>query len=135
MTFLLDTNVISELQRTRRNAGVQTWWNSDPARDSALSAVTIGEIERGLAKLMPRNPVRARELRGWLDETLELFAGCIISLDQRVAQEWGRMSADRSRAIADTMIAATAKVHDLTLVTRNTRDVEGLGIRVLNPFS
>lgn len=135
MTFLLDTNVIPELQRPRRDAGVETWWHSAPARDCALSVVTVGEIERGISGLTSRHPGRAQRLRSWLDETLELFAGRIIPIDQQVAQEWGRLSADRSRPVADTMIAATAKVHDLILVTRNVRDVDGLGVRVLNPFS
>lgn len=133
--FLLDTNIISETRLSRRNPGLAQWWARADPDELFLSAVSLGEIARGIEQLRVRDVSRAEALSVWLGELRDLFSDRIVSLDESIAIEWGRSSADRSRPVIDTMIAATARVRGMTLVTRNIRDVEGLGVRVLNPFS
>jgi len=135
MTFLLDTNAISETSRRRRNPGFERWWTEAVPSSLFLSSLTLGELVRGVHGLRIPDPIRRKRLEEWFAEFQDVFVDRILPVTDQVASEWGRMSVDRSRPIADTLLAATAKVHDLTLVTRNVRDVAGLDIRVLNPFS
>jgi predicted nucleic acid-binding protein len=135
MTWLVDTNVISEIRKGPRcHPSVASWWAAVEDRDLFLSALTLGEIRKGIESVRPRDPVKAGALERWLREVSDVFGARVIGVDPAVADAWGRMSASRSVPVIDALLAATAQVHDLVLVTRNTADVSGLGVRTLNPF-
>lgn len=135
MTWLVDTNVISEIRKGPRcHPSVASWWAAVEDRDLFLSALTLGEIRKGIESVRPRDPVKARALERWLREVSDVFGARIIGVDPAVTDAWGRMSASRSVPVIDALLAATAQVHDLVLVTRNTADVSGLGVRTLDPF-
>ena len=135
MTWLIDTNIISEVRKGPRcHPAVAAWWAGVEDRDLFLSALTLGEIRKGIEGVRPRDPGRAAALEGWLAEVVDAFGPRVLGVDAAVAETWGRISALRSVPVVDALLAATARVHDLGLVTRNTADVEGLGVRVLNPF-
>jgi predicted nucleic acid-binding protein len=135
MTWLIDTNVISEIRKGPQcHPSVASWWAAVEDRDLFLSALTLGEIRKGIESVRPRDPVKAGALERWLREVSDVFGARIIGVDPAVADAWGRMSASRSVPVIDALLAATAQVHDLVLVTRNTADVSGLGVRTLNPF-
>jgi len=135
MTWLVDTNVISEIRKGAScHPSVAAWWARVEDRDLFLSALTLGEIRRGIEGVRNRNPARASALERWLLDVSNAFGARIIGVDPAVADVWGRMSAARSVPVIDALLAATAQVHDLVLVTRNTTDVSGLGVKTLNPF-
>ena len=135
MTWLIDTNIISEVRKGPRcHPAVAAWWAGVEERELFLSALTLGEIRRGIEALRPRNAAGAATLDFWLTELRESFGPRILSLDAATAEAWGHMAARRSVPVIDALLAATALVHDLTLVTRNMTDVAGLGVRVRNPF-
>lgn len=135
MTWLVDTNIISEIRKGERcHPGVAAWWAEVEERDLFLSVLTLGEIRRGIEGVRHRDPAKAVALERWLRDVSDAFGARIIGLDLGVADAWGRMSAARSVPVIDALLAATAQVHDLVLVTRNTADVSGLGVRTLNPF-
>ena len=135
MSWLIDTNVISEVRRgTRCHAAVAAWWASVDDRDLFLSVLSLGEIRKGCEAVRPRDAGRAAMLERWLADIAAAFGSRVLGVDDKVAHAWGRMSAARTVPVIDALLAATALVHDLTLVTRNTGDVEGLGGKVLNPF-
>jgi len=132
--FLVDTNVVSELAKPRPDSQVQRW--ASVQMDTAfMSTVTIGEIIKGIERL-PSGKRRSL-LEFWLAAfTSSAFKARLISIDELVAAEWGRISATVRRTLpcADSLLAATARVHDLTVATRNERDFADLGVRVLNPW-
>jgi len=135
LKFLIDTNVISELRKADRcNPGVSTWYASVTDDDVCLSVLVLGEIRKGLEQLRARDPAQARALEEWLSNVTTAFGDRALPVDSAVADEWGRLNAIRPVAVIDGLLAATAKVHGLTLVTRNETDVRGLGASVLNPF-
>ena len=101
----------------------------------ALSVVTIAELERGVRLALRRHPDLEPQLRQWLAKTTTAYRARILPITRAVAMNWGALSAQRSRPVLDTFIAATALVHDLVVVTRNVRDFEDTGVRVLNPWS
>lgn len=133
--LLLDTNVVSELQRTRRAPTVDRWWHTVADESLYLSVLTLGEIERGITRLRTRDTARADALARWTEAVRDRFDTRILPVDDDVALCWGSFSADRSRSVIDTLLAATAVVNRMTLVTRNVRDFEGLPVRLLNPFN
>lgn len=135
MSYLIDTNVISEIRKGNRCDPVVADWWADIAEDQIyLSALVIGEIRKGVELARARDPQKAAVLERWLDEVTSSFADRILSVSTDVAEEWGRMNAVRPVPVIDALLAATAKVNGLTLVTRNEADVAGLGAEVLNPF-
>ncbi len=135
MTYLIDTNVISELRKGARcDPHVFRWYAGVGEEELFLSALVLGEIAKGADLLRSREPGKARAIDRWLGEVERAFVGRILSIDVRVAMEWGRMSALRVVPVIDGLLAATAKVHSHILVTRNVKDVAGLGAGVLNPF-
>ena len=135
MTWLIDTNIISEVRKGPRcHPAVAAWWSSVEDRDLFLSTLTIGEIRKGVETIRARDPEKARALDTWLQAILHAFGPRILSVDAAVAESWGRISAIRSVPVVDALLAATASAHGLVLVTRNATDVAGLGVRVLNPF-
>ncbi|MCP5366776.1 MAG: type II toxin-antitoxin system VapC family toxin [Hyphomicrobiales bacterium] len=135
MTYLIDTNVISEVRKGRRcDARVAAWYDSLGDADLFLSVLVLGEIRRGVERIRRRDPAQARALEDWLAAVRAAFGDRVLPVDGAVAEEWGRMGAARPVSTVDGLLAATAKVHGLTLATRNTADVAGLGADVLNPF-
>lgn len=135
MSYLIDTNVISEVRKgTHCDVHVFTWYASIADEDIFLSTLVLGEIRKGVERARPRDPSKAAALERWLREVKVAFQGRVLGIDGAVADQWGWMSAIRSVPIIDGLLAATALTHGLTLVTRNDRDVAGLGATVLNPF-
>ena len=137
--FLLDTNVISEYSRREMpHPGVVKWIQTTPESLQYVSVLTLAEIETGI--LRKDDGKRKRELQRWLDEDLQFrFAGRVLSFDQRVASRWAKLIAallDKGRPLPtlDSQLAATALAHELTLVTRNTRDFDGAGVSIVNPW-
>lgn len=135
MTWLVDTNIISEVRKgSRCHLAVAAWWSRVEDRDVFLSTLTIGEIRRGVEAVRTRDLDKARAPEAWLQAIMQAFGPRILGIDAAVAESWGRISAIRSVPVVDALLAATASVHGLILVTRNATDVAGLGVRVLNPF-
>lgn len=135
MSFLLDTNVLSEIRKGKNcDVNVRQWWDSTVASDFYLSVIVAGEIYRGIEKLMMTNPAMARKFQNWLVSVVQEFEGRTLAIDLKTAEIWGRLSSKRTLPLADGLLAATALAHDLTLVTRNTKDIRGTGVRYLNPF-
>jgi predicted nucleic acid-binding protein len=135
VNYLLDTNIISEIRKGPRcNPKVAAWYDSVGDAEVYLSVLVLGEIRKGLERARRSNPTQARALENWLAAIRTSYADRILSIDHTIADEWGRMSARRSVSTIDALLAATAKVNGMTLVTRNTIDVDNLGVKVLNPF-
>jgi toxin FitB len=132
--YLLDTNVVSELRRARPHGAIVAWLESVGDKDLHLSAVTIGEIQAGIEIAREQDQDKAAEIEAWLEQVAETYN--ILGMDSATFRSWARLMHRRSdRLIEDAMIAATATVHGLILVTRNVRDFEGLGVRTFNPFN
>jgi toxin FitB len=133
--FLLDTNVIAELRKgARANLHVRAWFESLDAEAIVLSVLTIGEIRRGIESVRRRDPVAARALERWLRRLVAEHGDQILPVDLPVAEEWGRLNVPDPLPVIDALLAATAKVHGLTLVTRNVKDVARTGVELMNPF-
>jgi toxin FitB len=136
VSFLIDTNIISEVRKNARcDRTVAVWYASIDDSDLYLSVLVTGEIRRGIELARRRDPAKAAALEGWLNEVDAAFGDRILPIDRPVTDEWGRMSAQRPIPVVDGLLAATAKVHRMTLVTRNDADIAGLGADVLNPFN
>jgi len=135
VSYLIDTSIISEVRKGARcDANVSAWYASIADEDLFLSTLVLGEIRRGVELARSRDPGKAAALERWLREVEIAFEGRVLGIDSAVADQWGRMSAIRPVPVIDGLLAATASINDLTLVTRNDRDVAGLGATVLNPF-
>jgi predicted nucleic acid-binding protein len=131
--YLLDTNVVSELRRARPHGAVVAWLESAREEDLHLSAVTIGEIQAGIEITREQDQAKATEIEAWLEQVAETYN--ILSMDARTFRSWARLVHRKpDRLIEDAMIAATATVHGLTVVTRNVRDFDRLGVAAFNPF-
>jgi predicted nucleic acid-binding protein len=133
LSFLLATNAVSEIRRGR-DVQVRAWADAVDDADLHLSVMTLGEIRTGIDRLRTHDAAQADAFARWLGELRTRFAGRILSIDARVADRWGRLNAAVSRNTVDSLIAATAHVHDLTVVTRNTKDFQGCDVPVLNPW-
>ena len=135
MRYLLDTNVISEISKGEQSDhNVITWYESIRPDSLCLSVLVIGEIRAGVEKLRLRQAERAAAFERQLVLVIDLFADRIIGIDRRIAEQWGRLNARQGRPAVDGLLAATALVHRLILVTRNARDFAETGVEVLNPF-
>jgi predicted nucleic acid-binding protein len=135
VSYLIDTNVISEIRKGDRcNRQVASWYASIEDVEIYLSVLVLGEIRRGVERARAKEPARARALDRWLAVLQDSFADRILPIDNEVADAWGRMSAMRSVPAIDALLAATAKVHRMTLVTHNVSDFADLGADLLNPF-
>ena len=131
--YLLDTNIVSELRRVRPHGAVLAWLKRVNDDDLHLSAVTIGEIQAGIEITRERDQTKAAELEAWLEQVARSYN--VLSMDAPTFREWARLIHRKpDDLIEDAMIAATATVHNLTIVTRNVRDFERFKVRTLNPF-
>lgn len=135
MTYLLHADVISELRRRAPDLRVIAWFAGTDGTELHLSALVIGEIRRGIERLRPRAEVRAAALEAWSDGLGREFAERVLPVSRAVADRWGRLGAGDPVPVADGLLAAIAQVHDLTLVTRDTRRLRSAGVRLLDPFA
>jgi toxin FitB len=133
LSFLLDTNVVSEIRRGR-DQYVRAWVEGVEDVDLHLSVLTLGEIRKGIELLRGRDPAQAEVFASWLDELGTRFSDRIVPIDARIAEEWGRLNATAPRNTVDSLIAASARVRGFTVVTRNTRDFEDCSVEVLDPW-
>ena len=132
--YLLDTNALSALRSPKRSPAVADWLREISEERFFLSVVTLGEIERGITSAEVREPRFARDLRGWIDSTVLLFADRLLPFGAEESRVWGRLSVKLGYDGSDLQIAATALVHNAVVVTGNTRHFESTGVAVENPF-
>jgi len=136
VSFLVDTNVVSELRKGRRASTKVRGWIASVADDELyLSVLVIGELRQGIEGLRRRDPNTATTLERWLRELVESYEDRVLPVDAAVADQWGRLSVPDPISAVDGLLAATALVHHLTLVTRNVRDLQRTGVKHLDPFA
>ena len=135
MTWLVDTNVVSELRkRERADRRVVGWFRQRQSRELYISVLTISELRRGVMRIRRRDKNAARALDFWIGRILHRYRGRVLDINAAVAERWGRLGVPDPLPDVDGLIAATALTHDLIVVTRNTRDFERTGARCLDPF-
>jgi predicted nucleic acid-binding protein len=131
--YLLDTNIVSELRKPRPHGGVVAWLQSADDADLHLSAVTLGEIQAGVELTRDQDAAKAAEIEAWLDLVAQSYS--VLPMDGATFRKWARLMHRRSDTLyEDAMIAATATVHKLTVVTRNVADFAAFNVQVMNPF-
>ncbi len=136
MSYLLDTTVLSEWRKPIPDPGLAEWLVATAVDELFVSVITIGEIRRGIATLQLRHDHRqAAAYESWLAGVKGLFADRLVPVSVEAAEEWGHFDADRPVSMADGLIAATAKVRGWTVVTRNIKNFDATGVRLLNPFT
>jgi predicted nucleic acid-binding protein len=133
--YLLDTNVLSETRKKKADAGVISFLESADSSCLFISVLTLGELRKGVAKKQREDPAMAKRLAGWADGLELSFTDRILSVDAAAARLWGNWSSERPRPVVDTLLAATAVLHGLTFVTRNIRDVRGIPVKLLDPWT
>ena len=132
--YLLDTHIVSELRRPKPHGAVLAWLASVDEKDLYLSSLSLGEIQRGIEITRRQDVAKAQSLELWLDQLVDAFE--VVVLDAVVMREWARMMHRQSNTLSeDAMLAATARVHGLQMITRNTADFEVLGVNCFNPFN
>jgi predicted nucleic acid-binding protein len=134
VSYLLDTNIVSELRRKVPDGATLAWLETVSSHELFLSVLTVGEIRQGVERLAVRDPGQAAILDEWSHRLVTDYADRIIPVTVEAAESWGRLNAGSPLPLVDGLLAATALVHNWTLVTRNTKDVERTGVRLLNPF-
>jgi toxin FitB len=135
VSFLLDTNVLSELRKGRRcHSNVKGWFRTVDDLEIHTSVLVLGELKRGIERVRPKDPAFARELERWLTRLIASMGRRILPVDQAIALAWGLLCAPRTVPPIDGLLAATAIVHGHTIVTRNVKDMADLGVSYLNPF-
>jgi toxin FitB len=135
MSYLLDTNVVSEIRKVRPDERVATWFESVDSGHLYLSVLVVGEIRQGIDRLNRRDPTQAAVFATWLAALKRSYADRVLDIDREIAETWGTLNAVRPLPVVDGLLAATALVHDLTLVTRDEHDLVDAGVRVLDPFA
>lgn len=132
--YLLDTNVISELRKTKPHGAVTAWFATVKTEDVCIPAVVIGEIQAGVEKTRRQDPAKAQEIEQWLERLLVFYT--VVPMDASIFREWARLMATESDILMrDAMIAATARVGALTVATRNVRDFASFDVPTFNPFT
>jgi toxin FitB len=134
MTYLLDTNVVSELRKRDPDPHVAAWYGTVTSAEIFISVLTIGEIGLGIERLRRKDGARAELLEQWLRGLRVSYGGHIINVDADAAEEWGRLNVPDPLPVIDGLLAASAKIRGWTLVTRNTEDIARSGVALLNPF-
>ena len=136
MRYLVDINVISDLRKGQRcDPNVRSWFSAIPEEAIFLSVLTIGEIRKGIENIRLRDQAAARVLNRWLRQLISSHKDRILPVDQEVAERWGEMNVPDPLPVLDGLIAATARVHELTVATRNVKDVTRTGVPFVNPFA
>ncbi|HEY1802979.1 MAG TPA: type II toxin-antitoxin system VapC family toxin [Terracidiphilus sp.] len=131
--YLLDTNIVSELRKNKPNGAVSAWFDSVPAAEIRVSAVVMGELQAGVERTRRQDPQKAVDIEHWIDRIGNTFA--VVTMDGDAFREWARlMAATPDDLSVDAMIAATARIHSLTVVTRNVKDFTTFSVPILNPF-
>jgi predicted nucleic acid-binding protein len=134
--FLVDTNVISEMRkRERANPNVIRWLDQTPAEDVGTSVLVLAEIRRGIELKRRTDPLQAKSLDRWFSQMRSRLADRVLPIDETIAETWALLGIPNPLPLIDSLLAATAKVHGLTLVTRNIADIESTGVAVLDPFA
>ena len=134
MNYLIDTNIISEVRKGRRcDPNVASWYEKIEDASLYLSVLVIGEIRKGIERIRPKDTVQANAIENWLVVVDKAFGDRILPIDRAVANEWGRLNA-RPLPVIDGLLAATANIHHMTLVTRNIAEIADLDVQFLNPF-
>lgn len=134
MSFLLDTNVVSEIRKKAPNPGVAAWFDSVPASELFLSVLVVGEVRQGIERLARRDSAQAGVFEQWLAQLVAVYGDRIVPVTADVAEIWGRLNVPDPVPVVDGLLAATALAHGWTLVTRNVSDVASTGVRLLDPF-
>jgi toxin FitB len=134
VSYLLDTNVISEARKPSGNPRVRSWLGRQRGTDLYLSVLVLGEIRQGIERLRRRDAMQAEVYEVWLSTLRRDYADRILQVTDEVAEAWGRLNVPEPLPVVDGLMAATAKVHHLTFVTRNTRDVVRAEVDLFNPF-
>lgn len=132
--YLLDTNVISETRKARADSSVIAFLASSEPDALFLSVLTVAELWKGVASKRRTDTLTADRLSVWVETIETTFAGRILPINMAIARVWSELSAHRSLPVIDTLIAATASVHKLTLVTRNTADLQATGVPLIDPW-
>ena len=136
MSWLLDTNILSELRKGgRADEKVRCWADRVRGDPQWISVLSLGEIRKGIERIRRTDPAQAGHLDDWLINLSVEYADVILPVCGRVADAWGRLQVERSLPVVDSLLAATASVHRLRIATRNVEDFAGLGIKIINPFS
>jgi predicted nucleic acid-binding protein len=135
VSFLLDTNVVSEIRKRIPDPGVAAWFASVPADQLFLSVLVVGEIRQGIERLARRDPAQAEIFERWLARLVSVYQDRIVPVTADVAEAWGRLNVPDPVPVVDGLMAATVLVHGWTLVTRNAGDVASTGVRLLDPFT
>ena len=133
--YLLDTNILLEMRKSRADQNVTAFVMNTESSALYVSVLTLGELRKGVALKQRTVPAAAATLSAWVDGMEFSFSDRILGIDTATARLWGELSAQRPRSVVDTLLAATAMVHGLTLVTRNTSDVQDIDVKLLNPFT
>ena len=135
MSFLLDTNILSELRKgSRCDPNVLQWAVKESTQAHYISVLSLGEIRKGIERLRKKSPEKCAPLENWLEKLHTDYANCTIAITAEISERWGELSSRRTLPVIDSLIAATALEFGLTLATRNTKDFDGLGIPIVNPF-
>ena len=135
MSYLVDTNVVSELRKKHRaNPQVAAWFGQHVPHELFLSVLTISELRRGAARMRRRDPAAGKALDTWVTSVEDQYRGRLLPVDRTVAEKWGELGVQATIPVVDGLLAATALVHDLVVVTRNVRHIAPTGARCLDPF-
>jgi predicted nucleic acid-binding protein len=135
MSFLLDTNILSEFRKgIRCDPNVSHWAAKESTQAHYISVLSLGEIRKGIELLRKKSPEKCVPLENWLQKLHSDYANCTIAITPEISERWGELLSRRSLPVIDSLIAATALEFGLTLVTRNTKDFDDLGISIVNPF-
>lgn len=133
MTFLLDSNVISELRKIKPHGAVVAWFKATRPEEIAIPAIVLGELQAGAEITRRQDPVKASQIERWIDEIAASWQ--VVTMDAVIAREWARLMEGKSKVLfEDAMIAATARIHRMVVVTRNVGDFESFGVPIVNPF-
>jgi predicted nucleic acid-binding protein len=133
--YLLDTNVLSETRKKKGDPGVLAFLRAANSSSLYISVLTLGELRKGVAAKKRSDPAAAKALGAWVEGLEFGFADRMLSVDAATARLWGEWSGERPRPVVDTLLAATAVLHELTFVTRNVRDVRGIQVKLHNPWT